>query len=117
MKFQTHGIKTGAGLEKAWYMISHLTNGRTCITVCADGYKSFSKEVRDAFMVENNSDIMTDYFEKDSFRVFPEHPLFAEVAEGYRKKLRFRMKVSRYGEHAQQTLDELDRLASGSAKA
>jgi Fe-S oxidoreductase len=111
MKFQVHGIKTSQGLEKAWYMLSTLVDGRKCITVCADGYKSFSKEIREAFAVENNSEIMTDYFEKDSFRVFPEHPLFQEVAAGFRKKLAFRMKVSKYGDHARQTLEELDRLA------
>jgi hypothetical protein len=110
MKFQVHGIKTALGLEKAWYMISDLADGRKCITVCADGYKAFSGEIRDAFAVENDSDIMTDYFVKDSFRVFPEHPLFREVAEGFRKKLAFRMKVSRYGDHARRTLEDLDNL-------
>lgn len=117
MKFQVHGIRTSQGLEKARYMLSTLTNNRRCITICADGYKGFSKEVRDAFAVENNTDIMTDYFEKDSFRVFPEHPLFHEVVEGYRKKLNFRMKVSRYTEHARQTLDELNRLTAQPANA
>jgi hypothetical protein len=115
MKFQTHGIKTSQGLEKAWYMLSTLTNGRACITVCADGYKSFSKEVRDAFIVENNTEIMTDYFEKDSFRVFPDHPLFHEVAAGFRKMLAFRIKVSKYGDHARKTLEELNRLAQAAA--
>jgi hypothetical protein len=111
MKFQTHGIKTGTGLEKAWYMISHLAGGRKCITVCADGYTSFSREIREAFTVHNGSDLMTDYFEKDSFRVFPEHPLFHEVAAGFRKMLAYRMKVSKYGDHARQTLEELNKFA------
>ena len=111
MKFQVHGIKTARGLEKARYMISDLADGRKCITVCADGYTGFSGEIRDAFAVENDSDIMTDYFVKDSFRVFPEHPLFQEVAAGFRKMLAFRMKVSRYGDHARRTLEELNRLA------
>jgi hypothetical protein len=105
MKFQVHGIKTARGLEKARYMISDLADGRKCITICADGYTGFSGEVREAFAVENDSDIMTDYFENDSFRAFPEHPLFQEVAAG------FRMKVSRYGDHARRTLEELNRLA------
>jgi hypothetical protein len=111
MKFQVHGIKTARGLEKARYMLSTLTNGRTCITVCADGYTGFSGEVREAFAVKNDSDIMTDYFEKDSFRVFPDHPLFHEVAEGFRKMLTFHMKVSKYGDYARQTLEDLNRLA------
>jgi|GEM_PF-6197676 len=112
MKFQAHGIKTAQGLEKARYMLSTLTDDRRCITVCADGYKRFSQEVRDAFAVENNSDIMTDYFEKDSFRVFPEHPLFHEVAEGFRKVLAYRIKVSRHKDYARRTLEELEALAA-----
>jgi hypothetical protein len=111
MKFQAHGIRTADGLEKASYMLSHLTEGRACITVCADSYTRFSKEVRDAFAVANATDAMTDYFEKDSFRVFPGHPLFHEVAEGFRKRLNYRMKVSRDSAYARRTLEDLNRLA------
>jgi hypothetical protein len=115
MKFQAHGIKTAQGVEKAWYMLSHLTNGRKCITICAEGYKRFSAEVRASFNVENATDLMTDYFEKDSFRIFPDHPLFQDVAAGFRKMLAYRMKVSKNPEHARQTLEELNKLAGDSA--
>ena len=37
---------------------------------------SFPKEVADAFEVENNSDLRTDYFEKDCIRLLPGHPLY-----------------------------------------
>jgi hypothetical protein len=37
---------------------------------------SFPKEVIDAFEVENNSDILTDYFERDCIRLLPGHPLY-----------------------------------------
>jgi len=115
MKFQAHGIKTSQGMERAWYMISHLTEGRRCITVCAHDYKRFSAEVRQAFEVENASDAMTDYFEKDSFRVFPRHALFQDVAAGFRKMLAYRVKVSKNPEYARKTLEELNKLASESA--
>lgn len=111
IKFQAHGIKTSRGLEKAWYTLSTLTNGRECITVCADSYSRFSSEIHEAFAVENGSDLMADYFEKDSFRVFPEHPLFHEVAQGFRKMLSFRMKVSKNAEYARMTLEDLNRLS------
>lgn len=110
MKFQAHGIRTSQGLEKAWYMISTLTGGRRCVTVCAQEYRRFSAEVRKEFAVENATDSMTDYFEKDSFRVFPEHPLFHEVAAGFRKMLAYRLKVSKRTDYARQTLEELNRL-------
>lgn len=40
---------------------------------------SFPAEVRAVFEVENNSDAMTDYFERDCIRVLPGHPLYAAV--------------------------------------
>ena len=40
---------------------------------------SFPAEVKAAFVVENNSDGMTDYFERDSIRITSAHPLYAVV--------------------------------------
>lgn len=116
MQFQTHGIKTAQGLEKAWYMISTLSDGRKCITVCAQEYRRFSTDIRAAFAVENATDAMTDYFEKDSFRVFPDHPLFHDVAAGFRKMLDYRLKVSRHKEYSRQTLEDLNRLSSAARR-
>jgi hypothetical protein len=49
---------------------------------------SFPKEFFDAFAIENNSDMQTDYFEKDCIRLLPGHPYYeavklAAVAQGY----------------------------------
>jgi len=114
MKFQAHGIKTSEGLEKAFYMISCRHNGEKFIRVCADSYKSFSKEIREAFKVRNDSDSMTDYFDKDDFEVTREHPLFQDVVEGFRKKLAFRLKSknARTREYTQATLEELNQLSA-----
>lgn len=40
---------------------------------------SFPAEMRQAFTIENNSDGMTDYFERDSIRVLPGHPLYEQI--------------------------------------
>jgi len=37
---------------------------------------SFPAEVSEALEVENNSDIQTDYFERDCLRLLPGHPLY-----------------------------------------
>jgi len=37
---------------------------------------SFPKEITEAFAVENNSDSLTDYFERDCIRLLPGHPLY-----------------------------------------
>lgn len=35
--------------------------------------------LRKHFAIENNSDMSTDYFEADSIRVLPSHPLYEQV--------------------------------------
>ena len=37
---------------------------------------AFSQQIRAAFVVENNSDSREDYFEADSIRLMPGHPLY-----------------------------------------
>ena len=37
---------------------------------------AFPKEIKDAFEIENNSDLPIDYFEKDTIRLLPGHPLY-----------------------------------------
>lgn len=39
----------------------------------------FPAEFRAALAVENNSDMGEDYFESDSIRLMPGHPLYAEA--------------------------------------
>lgn len=45
----------------------------------AVGKSHFPAEVREAFALENNSDMMTDYFEADSIRLLPGHPCYDAV--------------------------------------
>jgi hypothetical protein len=37
---------------------------------------SFPSEITEALKIENNSDSITDYFEKDCIRLLPGHPLY-----------------------------------------
>ena len=41
---------------------------------CKNGV--FPAEIRNAFAVENNSDMREDYFEADCLRLLPGHPLY-----------------------------------------
>jgi hypothetical protein len=81
LRFFWNGIKGSDGkLQKAWYSAGELHSFPTgTITIYARTYDSFSAEVRNAFTVENDSDIITDYFAKDLIRVTPEHPLYGPV--------------------------------------
>lgn len=83
LRFFWNGIKANGGkLQRAFLSIGGLANHPDgTITIYARDYSGFSAEVRAAFKVENNSDMMTDYFETDTIRVMPSHPLYAQVLE------------------------------------
>lgn len=44
----------------------------------------FPPELHEAFEIENNSDIMTDYFERDAIVVTSVHPLYSQIAAAAR---------------------------------
>lgn len=80
--FYYNGIKDakGAKLQKVWYSSGKLLNHpEGTLTIYSREYGQFSDLVHASFKVENDSDLMTDYFEKDRIRVLPGHPLYAEV--------------------------------------
>lgn len=62
-----HGVKFAGKYHPCWYSHGKLIDGREAITVYAKGYAPLPKELGEA---ENNSDIMTDYFESDRIRFF-----------------------------------------------
>lgn len=79
LKFYYNGIKVNGGkLQKAFF-----TRGADTITIYARDYVRFSAEIRGIFAVENDSDSMTDYFEKDRIRVKKDHPLYTQVLQAY----------------------------------
>lgn len=81
LRFFWNGIKgSDKKLQLAWYSGGELLNHPAgTITIYARDYVGFSKEVHAQFTVENNTDSMTDYFEKDRIRVTPTHALYAQV--------------------------------------
>lgn len=83
LKFYWNGIKdNGDKLQRCHYSVAPLLNHPTStITIYARDYSGFSQGVRNAFTVQNDSEMQTDYFEKDRIRVTPTHPLYGEVME------------------------------------
>ena len=81
LKFYYNGIKENGGrLQRCSYSDGALINYPAgTITIYKRDHAPFSQGVQDAFRVENNTDIITDYFEKDRIRVEPTHPLYATV--------------------------------------
>jgi copper chaperone CopZ len=85
LKFMYNGIKLNGELFKAWYSIGS-TRGYAegTITIYAKDYKSFPQV--DGLQVQNNTDSMTDYFEKDRIRVTPDNKFYNEVLAAYNKQ-------------------------------
>ena len=86
LQFYYNGIRTSSGkLQKAWYSARNGKNELNVITIYKRDYGSFSAEIQEAFKVENDSDGLTDYFEKDRIRVTEFHPLYSVVLEAANK--------------------------------
>lgn len=85
MKYEVNGIRfmkhfvADANGNKARVVYSHgtLRNGQECVTIYA---KDYGHEL-DCILpdVENDTDTMTDYFDKSKARIYPNTP-FYEVA-------------------------------------
>lgn len=86
LKFYWNGIKGENGkLQRCFYSSGALLHHpEGTITIYSRDYSHFTKDINDAFEVENDSDLMTDYFEKDRIRVLPSHPLYNQVLEAVR---------------------------------
>jgi hypothetical protein len=76
-----NGIKVDGTLYKAHYSIGNYTERsgipKETITIYAKDYGSFP--AIEGLTIENNSDSMTDYFEKDRIRVYPNSRWYDEV--------------------------------------
>lgn len=87
LRFFWNGIKTNGGKLDLCRFDGHslINYPAGTITINKRNHSPFSPEVRAAFTVQNESDGMTDYFEKDHIRVVPTHPLYAQVADALAK--------------------------------
>lgn len=73
-RFTKDGIKDKGGkLEKIDASLREDERGNEYIRLYADNYGA---SIPSIFYPENNTDIQTDYFEKDSCSVFPDHPYY-----------------------------------------
>jgi len=91
IKFMYNGIKVNGQLYKAWYSKgNYRTLPDGTITIYAKEYKRFPKI--EGFNIENESDIMTDYFEKDRVRVIPGSKLYNQVYAAYQSQEEHREK-------------------------
>jgi hypothetical protein len=80
-----NGIKVDGKLFKGWYSMGQLRNyPQGTITIYASEYDRFP--IIEGLQVQNDSDSMTDYFEKDRIRVTPDNPHYEAVKAAYEKR-------------------------------
>ncbi len=75
VKFNKFNVTNGTDKARVFYSLDGHVSGRKVVTLYAKGYaqglgKMFAGEVKNA------SDSTTDYFEKDTVRLFEDHPLY-----------------------------------------
>ena len=97
VKFNKFHVTNGTTKAKVWYSLDNRVDGKKCVTLYAREYcNTLNQIIPDGYV--NNSDGMTDYFEKGRVTLFSDHPLYnaartrAEQVEQERnKKYRERM--------------------------
>ena len=73
IKFYWNGLKVNGELIRCGYSYRNNTDNSDSITIYAKDYRSLP---RDLFVVQNDTDVYTDYFDNDSTTLFPGHPLY-----------------------------------------
>ena len=77
IRLMKHYVTDGDHKARVHYSHTMLTDGRECVTIYAKDYTGALHKIFDD--VEDNTDIMTDYFEKGRVRIYPENPLFEQA--------------------------------------
>ena len=87
IKFYYNGIKVDGGqLKKCNYYYDSKTKN---VNIFADGYGSTLP--REYFRVKNDTDLYTDYFDKDRATLTPDHPLYKfALYAAYKEAARFK---------------------------
>jgi hypothetical protein len=87
MKFNRHNITDGTNKARVFYSLDNHISGNKCVIIRdKDWAGNLDKLFPAAY--KNDSDSMTDYFEKGRVILFEDHPLYAqarEVAERFGK--------------------------------
>ena len=90
VRYMWNGIKVDGQLYKVWYSFSihsYQNDNDPHITMYSTSYANrFPEEVHELFTVKNDTDSMTDYFDKDRIRLDRHHPEWERVAEAYIKQ-------------------------------
>lgn len=84
IKFNKYNVVNTETKEKARVHYSHgvLVDGRECVTLYHKDYSNALKKVFAGYgEYKNDTDTITDYFEKGRVRIFTDNPLYKSALE------------------------------------
>lgn len=106
-RFTKDGIKDKDGkLEKIRARINNEGTPDEIIDLMADGY---SDHIPSIFFPENDTDAMTDYFDKDSAYVKPDHPYYNHLKVMALKNRLYRGRATKWGAMSKEDQDKLEK--------
>jgi hypothetical protein len=78
IRFNQHAVTNGTHKARVHYELDNRCDGRRCVTIYAKDYGTALGVILGA-AYENNTDVMTDYFDKGRAVLFDGQPLYAEA--------------------------------------
>jgi len=80
IKLMKHYVTNGVVKARVWYSRNHLVDGRDCVTIYAKDYDgALGRVFANHGIYRNDTDIMTDYFDKGLVRVFADSPFWNDA--------------------------------------
>lgn len=76
IKFNKFNVTNGTDKAKVHYSLDNRFDGRACVTIYAKDYDRSMGRIFDGEYT-NNTDTMTDYFDKGRVVLFADHALYA----------------------------------------
>jgi hypothetical protein len=78
IKFNRFNVSNGTDKARVHYSLDNRVDGRACVTIYAKDYdRALGRIFVEGNDYRNETDTMTDYFEKGRVVLFEAHPLYA----------------------------------------
>ncbi len=78
IRFNRYHVTNGTTKARVHYCLDNRIDGRKCVTMYAKDYTgALGRLLAESY--SNNTDMMTDYFEKGKAVLFEGHPLYASA--------------------------------------
>jgi hypothetical protein len=81
IKFNRYYVTDGVTKARVHYSLDNRTDGRKCVTIYHKDYTDALGTIFQDGTYKNDTEIMTDYFDKGHVTLFDDHPLYAAARE------------------------------------